>query len=98
MSYICFKCRTEVALLAGNKVGRRDSCPKCGSDLHACLNCEHYDEKAYNQCREPQADRVLDKDRSNFCDYFSFRSGSGGAKVSDPKEKAMKDLDSLFKK
>jgi len=40
--------------------------------------------------------RVLDKSRSNFCDFFSFK---GGAKSSDPAASDAKDkLENLFKK
>jgi hypothetical protein len=30
-----------------------------------------HDARAYNQCAEPQAERVVDKAHANFCDYFS---------------------------
>ena len=33
-------------------------------------------EKCCNDCREPQAQRVLDKTRSNFCDFFSCKRGA----------------------
>jgi len=77
-------------------VGRQEQCPFCGSDLHSCLNCVFYEPGAYNDCREVQAERVLDKSRSNFCDFFRFRKESGktGAMPMDPKDK----LEALFKK
>ncbi len=92
---VCFRCKKEVD--ADGTIGRRDTCPFCGADLHCCLNCRFYDLAAYNQCREPQAERVLEKDRSNFCDYFRFResvhdapeTGGGSAK---------EKLEALFKK
>lgn len=52
-------------------VSRRESCSRCGAELHCCLNCTFHDRSAYNECREPTAERVVDKDRSNFCDYFA---------------------------
>jgi hypothetical protein len=52
-------------------VGRREVCPSCGADLHCCLNCACYDPHAPQQCREPQAQRVSDKERGNFCDEFT---------------------------
>jgi hypothetical protein len=79
-------------------VGRRDSCSSCDADLHVCLNCKHYDTSAYNLCREPQADRVLDKDRSNYCDYFSFREGQGKVPSGPSKLDRKSKLDDLFKK
>jgi hypothetical protein len=53
------------------RVGRRDTCPRCGVDLHSCRQCRFHDPRAYNECREPQAERVLDKERGNICDYFA---------------------------
>ena len=32
--------------------------------------CEYYDPHSYNECREPIAERVLDKEKANFCDSF----------------------------
>ncbi|RIL04974.1 MAG: hypothetical protein DCC75_12140 [Proteobacteria bacterium] len=92
--YFCFKCKKSVPLAAGERVGRRDTCPHCSSDMHVCLNCRHYERTAYNECREPQAERVLDKDRSNMCDYFSYRAG---AAAGDKPKDQVKKLDELFK-
>lgn len=77
-------------------VGRRDTCDGCGSDVHVCKNCRHYDPSCYNECREPQGERVVDKERSNFCDYFSLgaAAAAGGKSTSD----VLKELDNLFKK
>ena len=77
-------------------MGRQAQCPACGADLHCCLNCSFYEPGAYNDCRESQAERVLDKAHSNFCDFFSFK---GGAKSSVPASSDAKDkLENLFKK
>lgn len=91
---ICHSCGT-VAKLAG-PVGRRDECAKCRSDLHACKNCVHYDTKAYNECREPSADVVREKDRANFCDYFE--PGSGSQKKAPSKADLLAAAEALFKK
>jgi hypothetical protein len=90
----CFKCGGG---LSPEYTGRRDSCPKCNSDVHVCKNCTFYDPKAYNECHEIQAERVVDKERSNYCDYFKPRSGGIGA--SGPSaDDVLKKLDDLFKK
>lgn len=97
MSYVCAHCGAELKLDSTSVVGRSETCDTCRGDLHACLNCRHHDPSMYNECRESQAERVLDKRRSNFCDYFSFyagprrnSAGQGGS--------ALKALDDLFKK
>ncbi len=92
---ICHKCKKE--LIIDFTIGRKDACPFCASDLRCCLNCRHYDADVYNQCRETQADRVLDKDRSNFCDYFNFKDSALDDKPKYGKDPARKKLDDLFK-
>ncbi|HVK60377.1 MAG TPA: hypothetical protein VM432_02455 [Bdellovibrionales bacterium] len=77
--------------------GRRDDCPKCGADVHACMNCRHYDPKVYNECKETSADRVQEKDRSNFCDHFSAKV-LGGASAADVAKDLRSAAEALFKK
>lgn len=91
----CYFCNKETA--SDDRIGRRDTCPLCGGDLHICYHCQFYDKSAYNECREPQAERVLEKEKSNFCDYFSPSTTalSGG---SDDANDAKKKLEALFKK
>ncbi len=79
-------------------VGRQEICPSCGADMHVCLNCGFYSPGAYNDCREPQAERVVDKRRSNFCDYFAFADGPARRMAAAGKDDARSRLDSLFKK
>lgn len=74
---------------------RRDACGGCGCDLHACVQCGFYSQGSYNDCRESQADRVTDKERANFCDWF--RAG-GGEGAPDAAAAARARLESLFKK
>lgn len=90
----CSFCHKEVKL--EGKVGRSDTCSHCGRDLHCCLQCKFYDPGSYNECREVQAERVVDKERANFCDYFIVK----GAKESKFGRKAMakQALDDLFRK
>lgn len=82
---------------AVDRIGRSDRCDGCGMDLHSCKNCRFYDEKVYNECSEPQAERVVDKEKSNFCDYFEpgINKGPNGQSAA---EEARKKLEALFKK
>jgi len=90
----CHHCQKQVPLLG--LVGRRDECPFCRADLHVCKNCQHYDPKAYNECKEPQAERVLEKEKSNFCDFFSPKSE--GPSSLDIKAQQMAVAEALFRK
>lgn len=93
---ICHKCKKEITV--DKMIGRKDVCPFCNAELRCCLNCRYYDPAVYNQCRETQADRVLDKDRSTFCDYFVFRDTRPDDSAKGGKEAARDKLEALFKK
>ena len=89
----CFHCGQSLNHL---QYGRQDNCPKCSRDTHVCLNCQFHDPSYNNECRENQADRVVDKDKSNFCDYFTAKSQEGSGAQS--KESLRAAADALFKK
>jgi hypothetical protein len=93
----CFACAATVILASGERVGFRDDCARCGADLHVCRNCDHYDPGAYNQCREPQAERVGERERANRCDWFRPRS-AGEAAGEPPERAARAALEQLFRK
>ncbi len=93
----CFACNAEIPLAAGERVGFRASCPGCGADLHVCRNCAHHDPSAYNECREPNAERVGERERANRCDYFAPGAGGGGA-LARGQAKARGELENLFRK
>lgn len=92
MEVICFKCKTKTSY--PDKVGFRAEC-KCGEDQHVCKNCQFYDPKVYNECRETSADVVRDKERANYCDFF--RPG-GGLGADDNKKALFAAAEALFKK
>lgn len=94
MDIYCFSCKKANSFQS--KIGFRDECIHCRADLHACKNCEFYDAKAYNECRETSADVVREKDRANYCDFFSPKQGA--ISVEDQKTKMKAAADALFKK
>ncbi|MDZ4676889.1 MAG: hypothetical protein SGI74_05195 [Oligoflexia bacterium] len=80
----------------GKTISRGDVCTECRFDARVCKNCEFYDALAYNECHEPAAERVIDKEKANFCDFFKPGQRASGiaTKKLDPKAAA----DALFKK
>ena len=88
----CYNCNTA-NVLEGLPT-RQQVCSKCSSYLKCCLNCKFYDEKAYHECKEPQADWVKEKDKSNFCTYFLINEPR--EKKADRQSDAKKKLDDLF--
>lgn len=93
----CFSCSKKMKFI--DRVSLREECPQCRHDVHVCKNCDFYDVKAYNECREPQAEVVREKDRANRCDYFSIQKGGGGQHGEKDKAAALRAAaEALFKK
>ena len=94
----CAACACEIPLDAGASVGFRESCPGCDADLHACVQCAHHDPAAYNACREPNAERVLEPGRANRCEWFRPGPGAAADAVGDEIAAAKRALEDLFAK
>lgn len=94
--FFCFRCNTAYEFQG--RIGRREPCPKCDADLHCCLNCRLYHPSAHNQCNEPQAEWVRDKDRSNYCDYFDPRRETAGSGAGSTAQDARSRFEDLFHK
>jgi hypothetical protein len=92
---ICHQCQKSNTY--SERLGFREVCLFCGADLHVCLSCEFYDLKSYQECREPQAERVKEKDRANRCEYFSPRSTNSENK-GPSKEDLIAAAEALFSK
>jgi hypothetical protein len=92
----CGKCGRRLDIIA-NQVGRRDLCPHCGAELHACVHCRHYDETVAKECKEPFAEVPLDKEGANFCDLYQLGDGAdrGG---SASKAALLSAAEALFQK
>jgi len=74
MATTCFKCGSTLRI--DIPIGRRSACPECDADLHACIQCRYYDESAPHECREPHAEKYLDKEASNACDLYQLGDGA----------------------
>ena len=92
----CFKCAKPLSDTYKVMVGRSDTCPHCMADIRSCKNCQFYDPKAYNECRETNADRITEKEKANFCDYYKFGTGSNDAEKQ--RQDALAKAAALFKK
>ena len=89
----CYKCKHEMIYEVGQKISRQEECGKCRVSLYCCKMCTFYDVNVYNECREPSADRIVEKESANFCDYFILTGGGSG----NNDDKAKSDADALFK-
>jgi len=65
----CWRCGGSLSDVL-QPIARAAECPHCTVDLHVCRLCLFFDKDARLGCKEPIADEVNDKERSNFCGYF----------------------------
>ncbi|MCB9094566.1 MAG: hypothetical protein H6621_05805 [Halobacteriovoraceae bacterium] len=94
MDVKCYNCNTLLSF-ESEFVSRQETCHSCHCDIHCCRMCEFYDPQCYNECRESSADRVTEKEKANFCDYFKLSDGNKNAK--NEKEDLIAKANSLFK-
>lgn len=91
---ICYNCNKLLEHEAGQKVFRNEDCPQCEVSMRCCRMCKHYDKTTYNECREPVAERIIEKEKSTFCDHFLLAgAGNGGT----DKNSLLDAASSLFK-
>jgi len=90
----CYKCQKEISVEPNQHIGRREECSKCLADLRCCRMCGFYDVKAYNECAEPMAPRILEKEKANFCDYYKL---TNTANNKDNKDGLISAANALFK-
>ncbi len=65
----CYRCGASLAELS-LPISRHDECPSCTVYLHVCKMCEFYDSTVPKQCREDDAEEVIEKEKLNFCEWF----------------------------
>ncbi len=93
-SPVCWQCGASLAELTP-PFSRFDVCRQCRAELHVCRQCRFHDVTVANQCREPVAEPVHDKQRANTCDYFVLRADAWQS-ASNVGQQARAGLDALF--
>lgn len=73
-------------------------CPHCGSDLHTCTNCAHFDPAAANECRQPITDYVASKAKGNPCQHFAPKAAQEFAADRDRPLEGKAAFEALFKR
>lgn len=93
----CARCGNELSVAIA--WGADGTCQKCGSALHACAQCVHFDSSAAFECQQPIPVRISPKDAKNDCAAFEPRTTverETGSSSSGPTS-ARQAFDDLFK-
>ena len=91
----CYRCGTSLTHLS-LPLSRQDECPGCRNYLHVCKMCVHFDAAVPRQCREDDAEEVIEKERLNFCDWFVASDAAFDAGRKSEADRAKATLDALF--
>lgn len=94
-SLVCWRCGASIADWP-LPLSRTAECKQCRADLHVCKLCEYFDPRLGKQCREPIAEEVQNKDRANFCGYFSAKANAFHPADHHAQHAARAQLDTLF--
>ena len=94
MSLSCYSCQKSLSFSLGEKISFSEECDHCAADIHNCKMCKFYDLKSYNECKEPSAERIVEKEKRNFCEYFTL---NGSLQV-ESENKTLSAAEALFKK
>jgi ribosomal protein S27E len=91
----CARCGHELTVAAASSA--EGTCPRCGSDLHTCAQCVHFDSSAAFECQKPIPARVSPKDVRNTCPEYEARTTVERETKSTAPTTARKAFDDLFK-
>ena len=91
----CFKCGTVWTGFARPRT--RQICEGCGSYLHVCLNCHHFDRKISNTCKLPDTDFIGSRDSLNYCEQFEMTDWTLMA-IESRVDRARSTWENLFKR
>ena len=92
---VCWKCGESIEDLP-MPLSREAECKSCHAQLHVCKLCCFFDPHIADQCQEPIADYVKEKERANFCDYFKPVSDAYHAKENSKTGQSMSELNVIF--
>jgi len=91
----CYRCGASLAELS-LPLSRQDECPECRNYLHVCRMCAHFDRHVPKQCREDDAEEVIEKERLNFCEWFKPSDSAFDEGRKNEEDEARAALENLF--
>jgi hypothetical protein len=72
-------------------------CPRCGTDLHACAQCNFFDPGSRFECMQTIPARISPKNARNSCELFTPRTTVERETTTPRTDDARKAFDDLFK-
>ena len=82
--------------LGSPDVGFDSRCPRCGTDMHACSQCESFDPGSRFECMQTIPARISPKNARNTCTLFAPRTTvereTTTSRTDDDPRKAFDDL------
>lgn len=72
-------------------------CPRCGTEVHTCAQCESFDPASTFECMQTIPARVSPKNARNGCTLFSPRTTVERETTTPRTDDARKAFDDLFK-
>jgi hypothetical protein len=91
----CYRCGASLAEFS-LPLSRQDECPGCGNYVHVCMMCTNFDKSVPKQCREDDAEEVIEKARLNFCDWFVASETAFDPTSKASEDRAKEALGALF--
>jgi hypothetical protein len=65
-----FRCASCGRTAELEEVSFESICAGCGTALHTCTHCRHFDTSARFECRQPLTEHVASKTKANRCELF----------------------------
>lgn len=95
MQVKCHSCGKDIELETTETIMRSEECPHCYANIRCCKMCEFYDPQSYNECRESSAERIVEKEKANFCDFYRIDTKLN---KDQQKQDVLSAAEALFKK
>jgi len=92
---VCWHC--GAAVKPGQRpISRLEQCTACTADLYVCRLCRHYNPRLSGHCSHDHAEPPRDRERANFCQFFTPCPGAYHPPDMDAAASARAGLGDLF--
>jgi hypothetical protein len=93
--FVCWRCGAAIKP-DQRPITRLERCRACQADLYVCRQCRHYTTRLTGYCDHDHAEPPRERERANFCQYFTPRPDAHTRKEDVDARHARTGLDALF--